>query len=213
MSLDVRLLAILDPTLLGDRDPVAAARAAVVGGATLVQLRHKTAGAGDVLHLARELVAALPVPVYVNDRVDVAVAAGAAGVHLGQEDLDPRRARALAPPGFGIGISVGTAEEARGVAAAPVDYWSVGSVYATPTKPDAGLPIEPQGFRNLARLAPRGMPVIAIGGITDTNASVVLAAGAQGIAVISAIFAADDIETAARRLRRLVDAAARPPDR
>ena len=213
MSLDVKLLAILDPARLGGRDPVPAAGAAAAGGATAVQLRDKTAGAAALLRLTRDLVAALPVPVYVNDRADVALAAGAAGVHLGQDDLEPRHVRALAPGAFRIGLSAGTPAEARRAAAAPVDYWSIGSIYATPSKPDAGAPIGPEGFRQLARLAPADMPVIAIGGITEANAAEILAAGAHGIAVISAIFAADDVEAAARRLRRIVEASGHPRDR
>lgn len=205
--LDLRLLAILDPLVLGDRDPLAAARAAGAGGATALQLRAKTARAGPLVDLVRILVATVQIPVWVNDRADVALAAGAAGVHLGQDDLPAVRVRPFAPRPFGIGLSVGTPDEARAVAGAPVDYWSLGPVFPTATKPDAGPALGPDGFRALARRAPGGMPVIAIGGITADNAPEVIRTGAAGVAVVSAVFAADDIEAAARRVRRAVDSA------
>src|SRR5579885_1238038 len=108
----VRLMVITDPALLKGRDPVAACRRAVAGGATLVQVRMKDAPAGEVAALVRALVAALPVPVLVNDRVDVALAAGAAGAHLGQDDPPLDRLRPHVPPGFLLGISVGSPAEA-----------------------------------------------------------------------------------------------------
>lgn len=197
---------ILDPAVLGRRDPVEAARAAAAGGATALQLRDKASAAGPLVDRTRALLAAVDIPVWVNDRADVALAAGAAGVHLGQDDLPPGRLRPFAPAGFGIGVSVGTSDEARAAAGAPADYWSIGSVFATASKPDAGLPLGLEGFRALVRLAPPRMPVLAIGGITPENAADVMRAGAEGVAVISAIVAADDIENATRRLRDAVDA-------
>lgn len=212
MSLpEVRLLAVAGPPAVAPGAVLDACRRAAAGGVTAVQLRWKDAAAADLLRTTEALVAALAVPVYVNDRADVALAAGAAGVHLGAEDTPPAAVRALGPRPFRIGVSVGSPDEARDVFAADVDYWSVGSVYATATKPDAGRPIGPEGFGGLAALAPRGRPVIAIGGITATNADQVLAAGAHGIAVSAAIFAAHDIERAARELRAIVDRELRSP--
>jgi thiamine-phosphate diphosphorylase len=205
--MDLRLLAILDAGALGGRDPVAAARAAQAGGATAIQLRMKGAAAGPMLALARRLGQALAVPLYLNDRADVAWAAGAAGVHVGADDLPAAALRATARPPFRIGVSVGTPAEAEAALHADPDYWSIGSVFPTPSKPDAGAPIGVEGFRRLAALAPAGMPVIAIGGITADRVAPVIGAGAAGVAVIGAIFGAVDIERAARRLRDAVDEA------
>lgn len=207
MPLDVRLLAILDPTVLGRRDPVAAARAAVQGGATAVQLRAKRIPAGELFERARALVRAVPAPVYVNDRADVAIAAHAAGVHVGQDDLAPRRIRSFAPPAFRVGISVGTPGEATAASGAPVDYWSVGPAWPTSTKADAGPALGPEGIGRLLRHAPPGLPVIAIGGITAATVAPAIAAGAVGIAASRAVFAAADIAAAARVLREALDAA------
>jgi thiamine-phosphate diphosphorylase len=204
---DLRLLAILDPGVLGGRDLVLAARAAEAGGATAMQLRMKRAGAGAVLAAARRLRAELTVPLYINDRADVAWAVQAHGVHVGAEDLPADALRPVAPRGFAIGVSVGSPAEADAARRARSDYWSIGSVFATTTKPDAGEPIGRSGFRALAALAPAGMPVIGIGGITADNAGELIRAGAHGVAVISAIFARADIEAAARDLRTAVDGA------
>lgn len=170
-----------------------------------MQLRWKDAPAGELLLLAEALVTALTVPAYVNDRADVAWLAGAAGVHVGADDVPPSRIRTFAPRPFRIGVSAGTAAEADAVRGADVDYWSIGAVFATGTKPDAGAPIGVAGFRALAARAPAGMPVIAIGGVDMTNAARVLAAGAAGVAVSSAIFSAPDVAAAARALRDVVD--------
>ena len=193
-------MVITDRSLLRDRDPVAVCRAAVRGGATMLQVRDKEAPPRELLHLVRALVVALPVPVLVNDRVDVALAAGAAGAHLGQDDVPVGAVRPYVPAGFVLGISVGSAAEADRARAAPADYWSVGPCFATSTKPDAGAPLGPAGCGALARLAPRGVPVIGIGGIAATNAHLILRAGAVGIAVIAAVLGAADPETAARAL-------------
>jgi thiamine-phosphate pyrophosphorylase len=193
-------MVITDRPLLRGRDPVAVCRAAVRGGTTMVQVRDKQAPPRDLVVLVRALVAALPVPVLVNDRVDVALAAGAAGAHLGQEDLPVGAVRPYVPRGFILGTSVGSAAEADRARAAPADYWSIGPCFITASKPDAGPPLGPAGFASLERLAPLGMPVIGIGGITAANAPSILAAGAVGVAVIAAVLEARDPETAARAL-------------
>jgi len=197
---DVRLIAILDPAALGTR-ALDAARAAEAGGVTLLQVRMKDSGAGDVLRWTARLVAVLRIPVWVNDRLDVALLAGATGVHLGQDDLPVDRARDLAPRPFGLGVSVGTPAEAARARGMGADYWSIGSVYATGSKPDAGPPIGPVGFAALAARAPAGVPGVAIGGITAARIAEVKALGAAGVAVIHAVFGAPDIERAARALR------------
>lgn len=194
-------MVLTDAVLLKGRDPVAVCRRAVAGGTTMVQVRWKDGAAADVLQLARALVSALPVPVLVNDRVDVALAAGAAGAHLGQDDPPVSALRPHVPPGFLLGVSVGSTAEAQGARLAPADYWSVGPCFSTGNKPDAGGALGPEGFAALARLAPDGVPVIGIGGITAANAGEIVRAGAVGVAVIGAVLAAPDPEAAARALR------------
>ncbi|MFQ6045939.1 MAG: thiamine phosphate synthase [Gemmatimonadales bacterium] len=202
---DIRLIAIAGPPVLEERKIVSGCRAAVDGGVTAVQLRHKHASASVLLRLTEELLQALPVPVYVNDRADVAWIAGAAGVHVGSDDLAPGQIRSFAPAPFRIGISVGNEHEASRAASQDVDYWSVGSIYTTSTKRDAGTAIGTDGFRRLAGRAREGVPVIAIGGIDVGRAPEILSAGAAGIAVSSALFSTSDIARAARELRSVVD--------
>jgi thiamine-phosphate pyrophosphorylase len=197
----LRLMVITDPVLLKGRDPVAVCRAAVQGGATMIQVRWKDGAPIDVLELTRALVAALPVPVLVNDRADIALAAGAAGVHLGWEDIPLEALRPHVPPGFLLGLSVGSHDEADRAVGMAADYWSIGPCFATPTKGDAGPPLGPEGFSGLADRAPEGLPVIGIGGITARNAAQISEAGAAGIAVIGAVLSAPEPATAARALR------------
>lgn len=194
-------MVLTDAALLAGRDAVAACRAAVEGGATAIQVRWKDGAPAQVAELTRALVAALAVPVLVNDRVDVALAAGAAGAHLGQDDVPVAAIRPHLPPGFLLGLSVGTPDEASAAVPAPVDYWSIGPAYATGSKADAGSALGPEGFARIAALAPVGRPVIAIGGITANNAGAVIRAGAVGVAVIAAVWSASDPTAAARALR------------
>src|SRR5687768_4743622 len=140
----------------------------------------KGAPAGRVFDAARALLARLSVPLYVNDRADVAWAAGAHGVHVGQDDVPAGLLRALLPTAFRIGLSVGSPDEARVASSATVDYWSAGPVYRTSSKADAGAPLGPAGFAALARRAPPRVPVIGIGGISARNAADVIRAGAAG---------------------------------
>jgi thiamine-phosphate pyrophosphorylase len=197
----LRLMVITDPVLLKGRDPVAVCRAAVQGGATMIQVRWKDGTPAEVLEFTRALVAALPVPVLVNDRADIALAAQAAGAHLGWEDPPLEALRPHLPAGFLLGLSVGSSDEADRAAAISADYWSVGPCYATPTKRDAGPPLGPEGFAALAVRAPEGTPVIGIGGITSRNAGAIVRAGAAGVAVIGSVLSAREPETAARALR------------
>src|SRR6266705_1800622 len=197
----LRLMVITDAGVLKGRDPVEACRRAAAGGATMIQVRLKDAPPEEVVALARALVGALAVPVIVNDRVDAALAAGAAGAHLGQEDLPLDRLRPHVPPGFLLGLSVGSPAEAERGRAWPADYWSVGPCFPTANKPDAGVPLGAEGFGRLARLAPAGTPVIGIGGVTAANAPALARAGAAGVAVIGAVWEASDPAAAARALR------------
>src|SRR5437879_7389224 len=137
-----------------------------------------------MLILAVALVGALAGPILVNDRVDVALAAGAAGAHLGQDDPPLDRLRPHVPPGFLLGVSVGTAAEAERARPWPADYWSIGPCFATPNKPDEGPPLGPAGLAAPARDARGELPVIGIRGITAANAGAAVGAGAAGVAVV-----------------------------
>src|SRR5574338_1024975 len=154
----LRLMLVTDDRLLAGRDPVALTRAAVEGGVTSVQLRLKQASARELLRLAVRLTQALPVPVLVNDRPDVAAAARC-GVHLGPDDLPVTLARKILPPGTIIGASVGTPGEADSAAGA--DYWGVGPWRVTSTKGDAGEAIGAAGFSAVVKAA-GGKPCVAI---------------------------------------------------
>jgi thiamine-phosphate pyrophosphorylase len=194
------LLIITDDLRDGMAGLVARAAAAVRGGATMVQLRLKDADARTQVEVARALIAALPVPVIVNDRADVALAAGAAGVHVGADDLPVDALRRIAPAGFIIGASVGSEEEAERAAGA--DYVGIGPVYGTASKADAGDAIGVEGFTRL--LARCRAPAVAIGGIDASNAGAVISAGARGIAVIRAVMRAPAPEEAARAIRSAI---------
>jgi len=196
---------VTDDALVAGRDLVALARAAERGGVTAVQLRLKHASPRELAGAARALVAALRVPVLVNDRPDVAIVAGAAGVHVGPDDLPVALVRRIAPPGFIVGASVGTVEEAPGAAGA--DYWGVGPWRGTPTKADAGAALGPEGFARMVTLA-AGVPCIAVGGVRPEDVPAVRGAGGAGVAVVSGILGAEDAARAAADYRNaLLDAA------
>ena len=162
----------------------------------MVQLRLEDIDPRDLVAIARALVEALPVPLVVNARADVALAAGAAGVHVGTDDIPAAALRRVAPPGFVIGASVGTEDEVSNAAGA--DYVGIGPVFGAVSRPEAAGAIGVEEFTRLARLT--GLPAIGIGGIDELNARQLREAGASGVAVIRAIFAAPDPERAARAL-------------
>jgi thiamine-phosphate pyrophosphorylase len=191
----VRLMLVTDDQLLRGRDLVDLARAAERGGVSAVQLRLKRSEVRELVQLARSLVQALHVPVLVNDRPDVAIAAGAAGVHLGPDDMPVHLARRIAPPGFVLGASVGSEVEAAKAGAA--DYWGIGPWRDTATKGDAGVGLGPDGFARLATLA-HGKPCVAIGGVRPEDVPTVIGRGGSGVAVVSGILGADDVEAATR---------------
>lgn len=193
-------MVLADAGLLKGRDAVDVCRRAVAGGATMIQVRWKSGQPAAVAELTRALVAALPVPVVVNDRVDIALVAGAAGAHLGWDDLPLDAARRIAPPPFILGLSVGSPDEAARAGRLPADYWSVGPCYGTATKSNAGRPLGEAGFAGIAAAAPPGVPVIGIGGITATTAPLIRRAGAAGVAVAAAVVDATDPASAAAAL-------------
>ena len=202
----VRLIAITDSLRDGPRGLALRAAAAVLGGATMIQLRLKEESARSLVEIARIILATVPdVPLVLNDRAAVALAAGAAGVHVGVDDLAPALLRRVVPPGFIIGASVGSDEEVARAEGA--DYVGIGPVYATGSKSDAGDAIGPDRFAQLARRC--GVPAVAIGGITSGRVAEVMAARASGVAVISALFGASDPTLAAREIRSALDATGR----
>jgi thiamine-phosphate pyrophosphorylase len=209
--LDLRLNAIVDPERAGGRDVVALARLLAEGGATLVQLRDKKSDTRPMIEAARGIKAALAplrVPFVINDRVDVALAAGADGVHIGPDDMAPEDARALLGPDAIIGISVKSVAAAEAAPIGVIDYAGVGGVYATLSKEQKNPPMGPEGLARIAaalrRRAPN-LPIVGIAGIDIANAAAVIAAGADGVAVISALSLAPDPAAAARALREVVD--------
>jgi thiamine-phosphate pyrophosphorylase len=189
---------VTDDRLVRGRDLLELALSAQRGGITSLQVRLKEKTPRELVELVRRLVKQLEVPVLVNDLPDVAIAAGAAGVHLGPDDIPVELVRRMAPPDFIVGASVGSAEEAR--AGAGADYWGVGPWRGTASKGDAGQPLGQDGFRRSVSLA-AGRPCVAIGAVQPEDVPAVRAAGGAGVAVVSGILDAGDVEPAARQYR------------
>jgi len=192
----LRLVAITDDAEDRRGTLVDRVAAAVRGGATSVQVRLKTAPPREVVEITRAIMSRTSVPVIVNDRADIALAAGAAGVHVGEADLPVAAIRRFAPANFIIGASVGSDVELANAKGA--DYVGIGPVFGSDSKSDAGSAIGVDGFRRL-----RGMvevPAVAVGGITADRALQIMVHGAAGVAVINSIFRADDPERATREI-------------
>lgn len=205
-GLDLSLYVVAGTALCASHAVAATILAAVRGGATAVQLREPLATTRQLCQLAQTVHQALAdtgVPLLVNDRLDVALAVGAEGVHLGQSDLPVTQARRIGGPDLLVGLSVSNREQTAAANALPagtVDYLGVGPVFATPTKPLAAPAL---GLEPTARLlASTSLPCVAIGGIHAGNAAQVRATGVDGIAVVSAVCAAPNPEAAAAALRR-----------
>jgi len=196
------LYLVLDPDHARS-DIVSTARAAIDGGVTCLQLRWKSGTDRQVVDLARalrDLTQSADIPLIVNDRLDIALAVGAAGVHLGVDDLPVADARRLGGAGFIVGYSPDTDADLAGAADAGATYLGIGPLFGTMTKVDAGPAL---GIREFARRrALTSLPVVAIGGITAHNAKAAFAAGADGIAVVSAIVGNPDPGGGARQLRQ-----------
>lgn len=200
----LRLYLVTDRTLCGARGVVETVRQALYGGVTIVQLRDHDATTRELLETARQLrivTAEAGVPFIVDDRLDVALAVGADGVHLGQSDLHPVDARRIAGPNFVVGHSVSSLAEVEAMAdwpAGTVDHLGVGPVYATATKPNAAAPLGIDGVREVVTAT--ALPTAAIGGIKRTDVAPLRAAGADGVAVVSAVCAAANPVAAATDL-------------
>jgi thiamine-phosphate pyrophosphorylase len=201
---DYSLYVITDQRTAGGRPLVEVVQAAIRGGATVIQLRLKESSTREMLSLGRqlhELTRRAGLPLIVDDRVDVALALQAEGVHLGQKDMPAEVARRLIGPDRILGVSARSVAEAKEAEAAGADYLGVGDIFGTTSKPDAGAPIGIERFAEIVSSV--SIPVVGIGGITLENAALVMQSGAAGVAVISAVIGAPDPEAAARRLRQI----------
>lgn len=203
----LRLYLVTDQASLRGRTLSDVVLAAVQGGVGCVQLREKQGNSRDFLAQALALVALLrplQIPLVINDRVDIALACQAQGVHLGQSDMPVATARALLPPDVFIGWSVETLAHIDASAQLPLDYLGVSPIYATPTKTDTATPWGLDGLQRARARTP--LPLVAIGGIQADNAAAVLAAGADSLALVSALCAASDPCASAQHFRGLIDA-------
>jgi thiamine-phosphate pyrophosphorylase len=192
----LRLVAITDDAVDRRATLVDRVAAAVRGGATSVQVRLKTASPREVVEITRAIMSRTLVPVIVNDRADIALAAGAAGVHVGEADLPVTAIRRFAPADFIIGASLGSDAELANARAA--DYVGIGPVFGSSSKDDAGDAIGVNGFERLAALVE--VPAVAVGGITADRALQITVHGAAGVALINSIFSSDDPERATREI-------------
>lgn len=212
-AVDIRLNAIVDPERSGGHDLADLSRRLAEGGATLVQLRDKKSDTRVMIERARAIKAALApfrVPLVINDRVDVALVAGADGVHVGQSDMPVEDARRLMGRDAIIGLSINTVARAEAAPVELLDYVGVGGVYVTTSKDSPNKPIGLAGLASIAEVFRRragSFPLCAIAGIDAGNAADTILAGAGGVAVISALSLAGDPTAAARELRGVVDAA------
>lgn len=199
MSLDLSLYLVTDPALCARRGLEATVMAAVRGGVSVVQLRDKHVSDAEMIVQAKRLKALLDeyeVPLIINDRLEVALASGADGLHIGQGDGDPAEARRVLGDDALIGLSVHTLEQLAQVDVEHLDYLGLGPVFATPTKPDHAAPLGLEGLARLVRASP--LPTVAIGGLTLINAREVMASGTDGLAVVSALCTAADPAMAAQ---------------
>ena len=200
------LYAVIDPARVEPGRLLPMTRAILKGGASVVQLRDKISTARDYVHLARQvgkLCRAQTVPFIVNDRVDVAMASGADGVHVGPEDISVEDVREILGSDAIVGASAGTVEAAVVAEAQGADYLGVGAIYeARSSKPNASAPRGPEAIAEIVEKV--AIPVIGIGGIGVANSEAVMAHGAHGVAVISALMEADDPRGAAKQLASIV---------
>lgn len=198
---DLSLYLVLDPDLCADIGMVETARLAVAGGATMVQLRDKHGGTARMIETGlalREILKGAGALLVINDDVEAAIAIGADGLHIGQDDMGPATARAMIGPDMILGLSAESKALAAAIDPAIVDYAGIGPVFATPTKADHKQPIGFDGLARLAKTAP--VPTVAIGGLKSEHVASVFAAGADGLAVVSAICGTPDPRAATIRI-------------
>ncbi len=206
MSLDLSLYLVTDSSLLKGKDLLWTVEQAVLGGVSVVQLREKNASSQHFYLLARQLKKILDchnIPLIINDRLDIALAVDASGVHLGQSDLPYAVARTLLGKNKIVGLSIENFSQCQNLPTSQIDYIGYSPVFATATKADTAQPLGLQGVEQIATQV--DLPGVAIGGIDAQNAKSVIKAGAKGIAVVSAIISSDDPQTKARQLRQAVD--------
>lgn len=203
--IDYTLYLVTDRDLMSTDTLVEAVEAACTGGVTLVQLREKHVTRDEYERIAREvkrICDTYDVPLIINDSPEVAVAVGAAGVHVGQEDLEASRVRDIVGPDAIVGVSAASVAEARAAQAAGADYLGVGAITPTATKPEAGV-LTIEELREIVDCV--DIPVVAIGGVNAQTIPSLAGLGLAGYSVVSAIIAAPDIEAASRELRELID--------
>ncbi len=208
LKTDYSLYLVTERSLLRGRNLLDEVRKAIKGGVSIVQLREKEASSREFYELAQALQRELrggSVPLLINDRLDIALAVDADGLHLGQDDLPLPVARALLGEKKIIGLSVNNREEAREGERMGADYLGISPVFSTPTKEDAPPPTGLEFLHNLTREIK--IPLVAIGGINRANLQMIKETGVDGAAVVSALMGNDDIEGEARRLKRLWDEA------
>ena len=201
----IDLYVITDESVAGGLSHAEIALRAIAGGADVIQLRDKACGPRELCRIGRvirEITRKTGTLFIVNDRLDVALSCSADGIHLGQDDMRAGTARQIAPPGFIIGVSVGTLEEAIRAVQEGADYLALSPVFSTTSKNDAGPGRGLEALREIRRNT--SIPVIAIGGVNPGNVNDAIAAGADGIAVISAVVGSPDITAAARDLKEII---------
>lgn len=212
-KVDLRLYAIVDTDNLGAENLAAFAGDAARNGATVVQYRDKHSGTRLLVERARaihKVLAGTGVPLLINDRIDVALAVGAEGVHIGREDMTPDEARRLLGPHAIIGLTVKNEADAKAAIGAPIDYACIGGVFQTLSKDNPDAPVGLDGFQRLARLiglAKPDLPVGAIAGMTLETAPLMFRAGADGVAAIGALFKSGNVPEAVRAMRAAIDRA------
>ncbi len=207
---DLRLYGILDQDRLAGMDLARLARESVDGGTTLLQLRDKHGSTRRMMESAKAILEAVGgrAPLLINDRVDVALATGAQGIHVGRDDMAPVEARRLLGPEAIIGITLKNEDDLSGLDPAVVDYGCIGGVYATASKDNPDPPVGLAGLARLRELARRsGLPVGAIAGIDLARTRNCIAAGADGVAIISALYLEQDVAATARAFRHTIDEA------
>ncbi len=196
---------VSDSSLAGSHGVVRTAEEALAGGAGIIQLRNKEASTRELLRMAQQLRRATRdagALFIVNDRVDVALASEADGVHVGQDDMPAGLTRQLVGQRMIVGVSCRDVAEAREAAAAGADYLGVGAIYLTPTKADTGEATGTAVIGEIKRAT--GLPIVAIGGMNASNAAEIIAAGADGVAVVSAVYGQPDPRLATERLVTIV---------